>query len=320
MPTDHYAVVVIGSSAGGISALPQLVHQLPADLPAAIFVVQHLPAEYTTVLPDLLARAGTLPARHPYHGEPVEPGVIYVAPPDYHLLLQPPHRIELSRAARENLFRPAIDPLFRTAARLYGRRTIGMLLTGTKDDGSAGLLAVKMRGGVAIVQDPDDAAFREMPQSALEQVDNIDYVVPLAEIPGLLVQVVQQLVNVSETGAWEEAMAGEVEPKILICPECGGALEPLENGRLLQYRCHVGHIFGLDSLRSAYGLKIEETLWAALRAFQEQNMLLRHMAVRTSNVRLREEYAKQAEAGEQHVQNVRAMLEYLGTNGVPGRV
>jgi two-component system chemotaxis response regulator CheB len=320
VPTDPYAAVVIGSSAGGISALPQLVRQLPADLPAALFVVQHLSAEFISTLPEILARAGPLPARHPNDGDHVKPGTIYVAPPDCHLLLRQPHTIELSRGARENLHRPAIDPLFRTAARLYGRRTIGVLLTGTKDDGTAGLLAVKLRGGVAIVQDPNDAAFAEMPQNALEQVDNIDYVAPLAEIPAIIVQVVQQLVSVPESDPKEEAMAGESEPKILICPECGGALEPVEQGRLLQYRCHVGHVFGLDSLRAAYGQQIEETLWAALRALQEQVMLLRQMAARTNNDRLREEYQKQAQAGEQHAQNVRAMLQHLGTTSVPGSV
>jgi two-component system chemotaxis response regulator CheB len=113
-------------------------------------------------------------------------------------------------------------------------------------------------------------------------------------------------------------MAGESEPKILICPECGGALEPVEQGRLLQYRCHVGHVFGLDSLRAAYGQQIEETLWAALRALQEQVMLLRQMSARTNNDRLREEYQKQAQAGEQHTQNVRVMLQHLGTTSVPG--
>lgn len=314
MATDVHAVVVIGSSAGGILALPQLVRQLPADLPAAIVVVQHLFAEYTTVLPEILARAGRLPARHPRDGEMIEAGIIYVAPPDYHLKLRQPGIIELSREARENLHRPAIDPLFRTAARVYGPRTLGVLLTGTRDDGAAGLLAIKIRGGVAIVQDPEDAAFGEMPQHALDQADEIDYVAPLAEIPNLIVQTVDRFMTMPKLSQGEEVMmAGQTEPSTLICPECGGALQPREQGRLLQYQCHVGHVYGLESLRASYGQKIEDTLWAALRAFQEQSMLLRQMAARTTNARLREEYRKQAEAGEQHSQNVQAMLQHLGT-------
>jgi len=313
-------VVVIGSSAGGIAALPQLVGQLPPDLPAAILIVQHLYAEYVSLLPEILARASMLPVRYALDGEIVESGVIYVARPDYHLLLQPPGIIELSRDARINLHRPAIDALFRSAARVFGCRTLGILLTGTQDDGVAGLLAIKMRGGTAIVQDPDDAAFGEMPQHALEQVDDIDYVAPLAQIPSLIVQIVQKFIETPELSQREEAtMANQAEPSALVCPDCGGALRPLEQGRLLQYQCHVGHTYGLESLRAAYGLNIEDTLWAALRAFKEQNLLLRQMATRTSNARLREEYTKQAEAGEQHGQNVLEMLQHLGMPTVPGK-
>jgi two-component system, chemotaxis family, protein-glutamate methylesterase/glutaminase len=177
-----------------------------------------------------------------------------------------------------------------------------------------------MRGGVAIVQDPKDADFAEMPQSALEQVDDIDYVIPLSAIPAVIVQVVQQLVSVSEYGNGKkvEVMVEETRPDTLICPECGGALKVHEEGRLLQYHCHVGHVFGLGSLHIAYGQKIEETLWAALRALQEQNMLLRQMSARTSNARQREEYQKQAEAGEQHASNVRLLLQHLGNATTPG--
>jgi two-component system, chemotaxis family, protein-glutamate methylesterase/glutaminase len=316
--TDADAVVVIGASAGGIAALPQLVRHLPPDLPAAVLVVQHLYAEFTSSLPEILARAGMLPARHPVNGETIERGVIYVAPPDYHLLLHPPGSIELSHDARVNLHRPAIDLLFRTAARLYGPRTLGVLLTGTKDDGTAGILAIKMRGGVAIVQDPEDAAYGEMPQHALEQVDDIDYVAPLAEIPGLIVQTLEQFVNVPAHGQ-EEIMVNRAEPSALICPECGGALQPHEEGRLLQYQCHVGHVYGLESLRAAYAQTIEDTMWAALRAFKEQNMLLRQMSAHTSNARLQEEYRKQIEAGEQHERKVRTILQHLGIPSVPGR-
>ncbi|MCC6453768.1 MAG: chemotaxis protein CheB [Caldilineaceae bacterium] len=328
---NDYAVVVIGTSAGGTAALPELVGQLPADLPAAIFVVQHLYAEAVTILPRLLNRASALPAHHPQDGEVVEPGRIYVAPPDYHLLLHQPGVVELSRGARENLHRPAIDPLFRTAARVYGMRTIGVLLTGTRDDGVAGLMAVKMRGGIAIVQDPADAAYGEMPQSALEQVDGIDSVAPLSEIPGLIIQNAMRVVRNGELRhGKEEGMADRAsmreqdifgeQPHTLICPECGGGLQLNEQGRLIQFQCHVGHVFGLDSLRAAYGEQIEHTLWAAMRAFKEQIILLERMAANSNNARLRDEYLKQAQAALEHTKTVHYMLQNLNTPSVPGQI
>jgi two-component system, chemotaxis family, protein-glutamate methylesterase/glutaminase len=307
------------------------VRHLPADLPAAVFIVQHLYAEIVTVLPQLLTRAGALPALHPSDGQVVEAGKIYVAPPDYHLLVRPPGMIELSRGARENLHRPAIDPLFRSAARSYGRHTIGILLTGTKDDGVAGLMAVKMRGGTAIVQDPADAAYAEMPQSALDQVDGIDYVAPLSEIPKLIVQSVQRVFQGVEVRQEKvEAMADSTiatnmaddtrEPSVLICPECGGGMRMKQEGRFVQYDCHVGHVFGLESLRAAYSEKTEQTLWAALRAFKEQIVLLNQMAMHTQNPRLQDEYRKQAQASYEHAEHVHKMLQNLDTPTVPGRV
>ena len=314
---ENYAVVVVGASAGGTAALPQLFSDLPDDLHAAYFVVQHLFAETVSVLPRLLNNASSLPAIHPRDGHVVEPGTIYVAPPNYHLLIHQPGIIEVSYGARENLHRPAIDPLFRSAARAYGRRTIGILLTGTKDDGAAGLLAIKMRNGIAIVQDPADAAYPEMPQNAIDLVENIDYVAPLDEIPALIEEWVQKLVNVPIDGNGEETEMSE-QPEALICPECGGSLRQVEHGRLIQYHCHVGHTFGLQSLQAAYAEKTEETLWAALRALKEQAILLQQMAARTTTERFREEYLKEAEAAEEHAKHINEILHNLGTEAVPG--
>ncbi|HXF63377.1 MAG TPA: chemotaxis protein CheB [Caldilineaceae bacterium] len=193
-----FAIVVVGTSAGGLEVLRRLVGGLPADLPAALFVVQHLFREAVSLLPELLTQSGPLPALHPYNEQPIEPGRIYVAPPDYHLLLTRPGLITLDHGPRENLHRPAIDPLFRTAARTYGPRTVGVILSGAKDDGAAGMLAIKLRGGRTVVQEPADAPYPEMPQSVLEQVEGIDYVAPVAVMPEVLGQLVRQALLAGE--------------------------------------------------------------------------------------------------------------------------
>ena len=173
-------VIVVGASWGGVDALKQLVAALPADLAASLFVVLHLMPESKSLLPQLLTRAGPLPARHPSDEEAIERGVIYVAPPDCHLMLER-GKVRLSGGARENRCRPAIDPLFRSAARVYGRRVVGVVLTGAQDDGTAGMLRIKAAGGVTIVQDPAEAFCPDMPRNALARVE-IDYCLPIAAI------------------------------------------------------------------------------------------------------------------------------------------
>src|ERR1041385_310718 len=168
MPTHD--IIVIGASSGGIESLMGVVKELPRNLPASVFVVLHIPANSPILLPKILSHAGALSAHHPNDKEPIQPGRIYVAPPDHHLLVAHGY-VRVIRGPKENNHRPAIDPLFRTAARTYGPRVVGVILSGALDDGSAGLLAVKERDGVAIVQDPKDALFPAMPQNAMEAVD-----------------------------------------------------------------------------------------------------------------------------------------------------
>jgi two-component system chemotaxis response regulator CheB len=177
-------IITIGASAGGVEAFKKIVHELPPALQAAIFVVLHISPEGPSVLPDILNRAGPLPALHPRDGDKIQLGKIYIAPPDHHLLIRRGH-IHLFRGPKENNVRPAIDPLFRTAARAYGPRVIGVVLTGVLDDGTAGLLAIKARGGITVVQDPDDALFSGMPESAMKYAD-VDHCLPLAFLSPLL--------------------------------------------------------------------------------------------------------------------------------------
>ncbi len=181
-------IIAVASSAGGIEALKEMVHGLPKDLPASIFIVQHIPAESVSVLPTILSRSGPLPASHPTDNVAFRPGHIYIAPPDYHMLVGDGH-IRVVRGPKENLFRPAADPLFRSVAVSHSTRAIGVVLTGALDDGTIGLKAIKERGGIAVVQDPKDAIFAGMPRSAIENV-NVDHVVPLARLSSLLEELV----------------------------------------------------------------------------------------------------------------------------------
>ena len=289
MPTRD--IIVIGASAGGVETLASLVQDLPANLAAAIFVVVHFPAYATSVLPEILSRAGQLPALHPEDDTEIQNGCIYVAPPGYHLILQP-SRIRLSSGARENGHRPAIDPLFRTAAKTYRQQVIGVILSGLLDDGSAGLKVVKQCGGLAIVQDPQDAMFNGMVKSAIAHVA-VDYILPVAEIAAQLVLRSQDIVErgvLPMTDELEEAKVvredkaalerGEHSgaPSMLTCPDCGGVLWELGNGDLLRYHCHVGHVYSAESLVAEQSDAVEAALWSAMRALEEKAALARRMA------------------------------------------
>lgn len=288
-------MIVVGASAGGVEALGQLVHGLPADLPAAVFVVLHVPAHGTSVLPNILRRNGPLPAAHAKDGETIRPGRVYVAPPDYHMLIKDGH-IRLARGPSENSHRPAIDPLFRTAARRCGRRVIGVVLSGVLDDGTAGLLSVKSQGGLAVVQDPADALYSGMPLNALENVA-VDYTAPVADIGPLLARLASQplppdpVSSVTPEMKMEADMA-ELEldalqsferpgmPSGFACPECGGTLWELHDGELVRYRCRVGHAWSPDSLLAKQSDGLEAALWSTLRALEERAHLSAKMAER----------------------------------------
>jgi two-component system, chemotaxis family, protein-glutamate methylesterase/glutaminase len=258
---DH-DIVVVGASAGGVEALVELARSLPPDLPAAVFVVLHVPSTGTSALPDILGRHGRLPAAHAKDGEPIEPGRIYVAPPDHHLLLRTGH-VHLARGPRENGHRPAVDSLFRSAAREYAARVIGVVLSGALDDGTAGLAAVRARGGPTVVQEPADALFAGMPGSAIEQV-GVDHVLPAAAMGPLLARLTLEpaaaaapqpapdgmKVEVAVEGFSLEAMEGghPGTPSGFSCPDCNGVLWEIQDGQLQRFRCRVGHAWSPESL------------------------------------------------------------------------
>ena len=294
MPTRIRHVVVIGASAGGIEALRTMVAALPRDFPAPVCVVVHTSPEGPGMLDGILARAGVLPATNARNHERLHPGHIYVAPPDFHLILEP-GLLRVTKGPRENRFRPAIDPLFRSAAQVYGPQTIGVILTGGLDDGADGLWAVKRLGGTAIVQDPAEALFPSMPLSALKQVD-ADHVLPVAEIAPMLVALTAVTTELQASGPVPEIMQIEVKiamehnpieaglervstPSSFACPECHGVLLQIteQDGRK-KFRCHTGHAYSIGSLLAAIDEGIEASLWNAIRALEEGPLFMSRVA------------------------------------------
>jgi two-component system chemotaxis response regulator CheB len=283
-------LVVIGASAGGVEALQEVVSALPADFPACVLVVLHI-GRHESRLAHILSRVGRLPADNATHGDMLRPGHIYVARPDHHLLVQN-GRVAVMRGARENHSRPAIDPLFRSAAVEYRSRVVAVLLSGANDDGTAGLQAVASTGGITIVQDPNDALAAEMPRSALAHAP-VDHCLPVREIAPLLVQLAGQRAPAPKpipTWLFHEHAASLMEedpmPHLaqlgrtsrIVCPECGGSLIDVEGAQPPRYRCHTGHAFSLNTLHAAQEDATEAALWAAMRALQEKEVLLRRMA------------------------------------------
>ena len=315
--------IVIGTSFGGVNALMELAASLPADLPALVAVVLHVGSQQS-ILPELLARSGPLRAEHPKNGQRWMPGVIYVAPPDHHLLLRG-DALSLNRGPRENHARPAIDPLFRSVALGWRERAIGVVLTGDLDDGTAGLAAIKAYGGTAVVQEPAEAVAPSMPASALANVQ-VDHCLPLAGIGPLLVRLARERqapVPASEPAptarVWEEEqaifegvdsmakLAAIATPSQLTCPDCGGALSELQGGAPLRFRCHVGHAYTVRSLQDAQAQAGDHALQSSLRALREREMLLRRLA----NVAEATGDSTQAAAGRRQADRVRSQAQTI---------
>jgi two-component system chemotaxis response regulator CheB len=308
-------IIVIGASAGGFDALKKLVEDLPQDLPAAIFVVWHMAADVTGILPQVLSRSGRLPATNAVDGEKIEPSRIYVAPPDHHLILENSH-VRVTKGPKENRFRPAVDPLFRSAAYAYGTRVIGVILSGALDDGTSGLWTIKYHGGVAVVQDPLDAEIPSMPRNAMREVE-VDYVVPVSEMADLLVRLSnEELAEASEVvmeddenkqtefeirTATEHKTTMDItkfgELTFFTCPDCHGVLFRLTDGNRPRFRCHTGHAFSADTLLTTVTGSIEDSLWSAIRCIEESVMLLNQMGnhfVNTGQTNLGAIYFKKA--------------------------
>ena len=320
----HRDITVIGASAGGLSSLRALIAALPADYPAAVFVVLHVSRDTPSVLSRILDRAGALPVSEATSGAPIRPGTVTVARADLHLTLQPAQTLVV-HGPRENRHRPSIDVLFRSAAVAFGPRVTGVLLSGMLDDGAAGLWAIKQRGGAAVVQDPDDAEFPDMPLRAME-VTKVDHRVPMHAMAAVLVRIANAPlgeidVEASPNMASEVHMAAQGDSTMeqmdaigrrvpLTCPECGGTLWEIDNGGP-RYRCHTGHAYSLDSLAAEQAIQVEAALWAGLRRLEESERLARHMesfARSRRNERSAEYHAEMARSNASHAETLRRLL------------
>ena len=319
-------IVVIGTSAGGVQALIALFENLPADLPVAYLVVLHIPAHEPSVLHSILGRVTAMRVVAAQDGQRIEARTVYVAIADRHLMLTEAG-IRLTRGPKECRARPAVDVLFRSAAVNYGARVIGVILSGALDDGTAGLWAVKDRGGLTYVQEPAEAMLGSMPESAIAHVD-IDLVgtvavlanalasavgQPIAGLPSHAVRdrhLIENIISLKGNGL-EAGVMGLGKVSQFTCPDCHGVLVQIEEGPIVRFRCHTGHAFSMKSLICEVNAAIDTGLWDTLRAVEERILLLRQMAglARTSGAGGdADECLRQADLAEQRLKPLRELV------------
>lgn len=305
----NHDVIALGASAGGVDVLLNMVGELPGDLPASLFVALHSPPGYESSLPEILSNRARLPASHPLHGERIQPGRIYIAPPDTHLYVRQ-GSMEIVRGPKENGHRPSVDALFRTASSAYGPRVVGVVLSGYQDCGTAGMLSIKARGGLSVVQDPATALVSEMPRNVLDRVP-VDHVVHPLELPGLLARLaIAPAGAATQPGHYVNRLEGTEggAPAELVCPVCHGVLTEAQPGVFQHFRCHVGHAFSLESLLCEQSEDMERALWAAVRSLEESAALSRRLSASERNALLRERFAERARTQTEQAELIRQIL------------
>jgi two-component system, chemotaxis family, protein-glutamate methylesterase/glutaminase len=318
-------IIVAGASAGGFEALTDLCSELPSGFNAALLIVWHTSEGSHGVFPKLLGRKSKLPVSHAVDGENIYKGHIYVAPPNKHLMVED-SKMRVVYGPKENRFRPAIDPLFRSAAYAHDSNVIGVVLTGMLNDGTAGLWAIKDRGGVTIVQNPDDALFNDMPRNALNNV-KIDYVVSLKELAALLVKLSSNGIKKRKQTRKSEKMEIEINMALdkainendikrigkvseFTCPECNGSLWKMDEGNIVRFRCRTGHAFTGEALIQELTESIEAKLWSTIRGLEESASLI-HYLVKKINKKEREtlnKYLTSAGKAEEQANMLRKIL------------
>jgi two-component system, chemotaxis family, protein-glutamate methylesterase/glutaminase len=318
-------IVAIGASAGGFEALLFLAKGFPADFPASVLIVMHLPTQFQSGLDSILTQSGPIPASFARDGERLEGCRIYIGAPGFHLILDG-DRLRLGTGQREHNARPAIDPLFRSVALCCAPRAVGVVLTGTLGDGASGLQALKQCGGLTVVQDPHDAAFPEMPATALSRA-RPDHVVSLAAMPALLHKLVKEPVGpfkpVPENLKYEVEIArtgrGGISSlervgrrSVLACPDCHGVMWEIDEGNLVRYRCHIGHAYTAEMMSIALDENLTRAMGSALRALDERIALaerMRRQASERGRMRLADVWAQRAAEFEQEANVIRASIK-----------
>jgi two-component system, chemotaxis family, protein-glutamate methylesterase/glutaminase len=299
--------------------LVAFVGALPAETREAVCVVLHVSPAGTSAMPHILGRAARMPVHSPADGDPLLAGHIYVAPPDYHLEVEP-GRIRLTQSPRENGHRPAIDATMRSAAAAYDGAVIGVVLSGSRDDGTAGLIAIKRNGGRCLVQDPEEALYSGMPTNAIEHVD-VDAVLPLAHMAGWLAEHhshgpppeggARQMPNPHPPDVGDPPREDATGTRFT-CPDCGGVLFEQSEAGLTRFRCSVGHVFSIESLADGQAQQLEGALWTAVRALEDRGELLRQLATRAhvaGNHRSAGAFATQADDADARAGLVRDAIE-----------
>ncbi len=297
MPTHD--VIVMGASTGGVEAYKSIFSRMPGDLAARILITLHM--KESSYMPQILSRVSPLPALAAKDREKIGTGRIYVSPPGFHLTLND-GRVSLSSGPKENGHRPAINPLFRTAAQFYGPRVVGVLLSGWLDDGVAGLAAIKRAGGIAIVQDPKDAIAPEMPRTAICNV-NVDYILPVDQIPSKLIELTRTPARQGRSSRRNSMQnKAKTNPAPFTCPECGGTVWEIGGEKFLQFRCRTGHEFSENSFHDIQRENVENALWNALRMLEENAALCDLLAKRGGKWR------PEAQVRKEQAESIRKLL------------
>lgn len=325
---SKHDIVVIGASAGGLEAIRELVSALPKKMAASVFIVVHTGRESPGLLATIVGRWSRMPTYYPAENSPVRPGHIYVAPADHHMLLDD-HRVRIVRGPMENRSRPAIDPLFRSAAWNFGPRVIGIILSGLLDDGVAGLWAIKESGGITIVQDPGEAMFSDMPMNALRYV-HIDHILPVKQMARRLPELIAQPARKKRKSHSSDKFKLESEfamakrsikdmnrlgkPSAFACPTCHGTMWELRNGEMVRYRCHVGHAFSPKNLLAEQSDAVEEALYEALKAMEEKSVVLRRLASQFAAHSPSEKSSYESRAAKQD-KNAKVIRELIAKRG-----
>jgi two-component system chemotaxis response regulator CheB len=318
-------ILAIGTSAGGFEALRFLTREFRPDLPAAVLIVIHLPGHSRSSLDSILTQMGPLPANFAEDGQSLEHGRIYIGPPERHLILDG-DKLHLGSGPRENNSRPAIDPLFRSVGLCCGSRSVGVVLTGMLGDGSSGLWSLKQCGGITVVQEPSDAAFPDMPSSAIERAKP-DHIVALAAMPTLLDGLVRH--PAGQALAAPESLRYEVEVaasgstsmsemdrigrrSVFACPDCHGVMWEIDDGEFVRYRCHVGHAYSGDLMSVAVDDNLQRALAVALRALEERATLVEKLQKQASaggHSQLADSWERKAKEFEAEAKVIRASIE-----------